>query len=195
MRIGTGFVNTFRTSADVLGAPPTTPSSPRTGPPARRQDLVGSDIVPLRGTLAATISAAGRLNVELDGKGAGRLPAGRYRISVTDMSATRGCYADEGRSARAEHRPDRGVCREALGHGAISPPQPLDGLGAGDEASPRQGDLASMSIRDRDVSETIAWHRRRLGDAVTPCVPRRAPHVSARLSLVRLVHCREARPR
>jgi plastocyanin len=44
----------------------------------------------LRGTLAGTVSAAGRLTLGFGGKPVAKLKAGRYKISVADKSRTKG---------------------------------------------------------------------------------------------------------
>lgn len=85
-----GVVNKFTTTADVLGTAPGAAVSPHTGAPASSQDLVGSDVVRLLGTLTGSVSAAGTLTLAFGGKRPAKLAAGRYRIVVTDKSATAG---------------------------------------------------------------------------------------------------------
>ena len=85
----------FRTSADVLGAPPapTVPKSPvpKSGlPTTSSNDVVGSAIAPFRGTLVGKVSAAGSLSLAYRGKGITSLLPGRYRITVVDRSSTSG---------------------------------------------------------------------------------------------------------
>jgi hypothetical protein len=97
-----GVVHTFVTSADIVGTAPTTAVSPRKGAPTQDEDIVGSDVVPTRGALTATVSSAGRPSVSLDGSPVGRLLAGSYRIAVTDRSQTAGlAVAKTGRSPRS----------------------------------------------------------------------------------------------
>src|SRR5262249_30268612 len=86
-------VHTFRTSADVLGTAPATPSTtPPTssGPVAKSQDIVGSGILPFRGKLTGAVSAAGRLTLAFKGKSASKLKPGRYTVAVVDSSSTSG---------------------------------------------------------------------------------------------------------
>ena len=85
-----GVVWTFTTSSQSVGAPPAAPVSPDSGPPAPGSDVVGSAIVPERGTISAVLSADGALTVRLDGKRTTSLAAGRYRIAVTDGSERSG---------------------------------------------------------------------------------------------------------
>ena len=54
------------------------------------QDVVGSEVVPFRGTLRGGVSASGMLALAYNGKSVGSLKAGRYRIAVTDGSSTKG---------------------------------------------------------------------------------------------------------
>ena len=44
-------------------------------------------VVPFRGTVNASVSAAGRLGLAYKGKSLTRLRAGRYTIAVSDRSA------------------------------------------------------------------------------------------------------------
>jgi hypothetical protein len=86
-------VYTFRTSADVLGTPSANGAS---GAPSGKsstvgsQDIVGSGIVPFRGTLNGSVSAAGRLTIAFKGKSVSSLKAGRYTVVVSDKSSTNG---------------------------------------------------------------------------------------------------------
>ena len=68
----------------------TTTSSPPKGKAVTSQDVVGSDVVPFRGTLSGGVSASGMLALAYKGKSVGSLKAGRYRIAVTDGSSTKG---------------------------------------------------------------------------------------------------------
>jgi hypothetical protein len=85
-------VYTFRTSADVVGTPPTggLNTSHSGKPVATSQDIVGSAILPFRGTLTGAVTAAGRLTLAYKGKGVTSLKAGRYLVAVTDKSSSNG---------------------------------------------------------------------------------------------------------
>jgi hypothetical protein len=96
-----GIVHTFVTSADVGGAAPATAVSPTKGAPTQDQDIVGSGVVPTRGSLTASVSAAGQPRVLVDGAPAGNLLAGTYRITVTDRSPKAGLVVTL--SGHAEH--------------------------------------------------------------------------------------------
>jgi len=89
-----GVLHSFATSAVVEGAPPSGPTSGGSGGPTGKgvtyPDLVGSDVVPFRGTVNASVSAAGRLGLAYKGKSLTRLRAGRYTIAVSDRSANAG---------------------------------------------------------------------------------------------------------
>ncbi len=90
-----GVVHTFATTSQIVSTPPaantaTTPNLVNKGKSVSSQDVVGSAIVPLRGTLTGTISASGRLTLAFKGKSVGHLKAGRYRITITDKSSSRG---------------------------------------------------------------------------------------------------------
>ena len=85
-----GVVHTLTTSASVQGTPPGTAVSPVVGAPAESQDIVGSGVVALSGTLTGTVSATGKLSLVFKGKPAARLEAGRYRLVVSDHSTTSG---------------------------------------------------------------------------------------------------------
>jgi hypothetical protein len=92
----TALVYTFRTSSDVAAAAASTTAGGSSPPPARSsltpasQDIVGSAIVPFRGTITAAVSAAGRLTFAYEGKSVSSLKAGRYTIAVNDESSTSG---------------------------------------------------------------------------------------------------------
>ena len=87
-------LHTFTTSAVVEGSPPSglesTTGGGGRGKGVTYPDLVGSGIVPFRGTLTAAISAAGRLSLAYKGKGLTSLRAGKYTIAVDDRSANAG---------------------------------------------------------------------------------------------------------
>lgn len=95
-----GVVHKFVTTADIGGAAPATAVSPHSGTPSQDQGIVGSQVVPMRGTLDATVGPTGRLSVLLDGKPAGRLWAGTYRFKVDDRSAKDGLVL-----TKTGHRP------------------------------------------------------------------------------------------
>ena len=97
-----GVVWTFTTSSQSVGAPPAPPVSPESGPPAEGTDVVGSAIVPVRGTISAALTAGGTLTVRIAGKRAASLAVGRYRIAVTDASERSGLtLAKEGHPAES----------------------------------------------------------------------------------------------
>jgi hypothetical protein len=87
-------VHTFTTSAVVEGSPPSGGETPTStagkGKGVTYPDLVGSEIVPFRGTLTASVSPSGRLSLAYKGKGLTSLKAGKYTIAVTDRSANAG---------------------------------------------------------------------------------------------------------
>lgn len=93
-----GVAYTFTASSTVLGTPPATPVSPKSGTPAASEDIVGSDSGGLLGTLTAGVGATGAVTLELGGKSVAALTAGRYRIVVIDRSASSGFVL-----ARAKH--------------------------------------------------------------------------------------------
>jgi hypothetical protein len=88
---------TFQTSGDVLGTPPPPSSAASGGPVSSNKEangsVVGSGIKQtpkLSGTLAATVSAAGKPTLSFKGKRVSSLTAGRYAITVTDRSPESG---------------------------------------------------------------------------------------------------------
>jgi hypothetical protein len=87
-------VFSFKASTDVVGSqsPGSTSSSSSSSSNAKAtsQDIVGSAILPFRGTLAAAVTAAGRLTLAYKGKSVTSLKAGRYRVAVDDRSTTNG---------------------------------------------------------------------------------------------------------
>jgi hypothetical protein len=96
-----GIAYRFTTTADVQGAAPGSAISPKSGKPAASQDIVGSDVVPTRGTLTIVVTAAGRLSVSFKGKSVTSLEAGSYRISVTDRSTSSGLVlVEKGHAAK-----------------------------------------------------------------------------------------------
>jgi hypothetical protein len=68
--------------------------------PTSSQSLIGSAIVPYRGSLQATVSAPGRTALLRAGRAVGRLAAGDYEIVVRDASRRSGFAL-----AKAGHRP------------------------------------------------------------------------------------------
>jgi hypothetical protein len=86
-------VHTFRTSGDVLGtqpAPSTTTSKPTSTTPLQSADVVGSGLLPARGTIVGAVSAAGRLTLAYNGKSVTHLKPGKYTFRVTDKSSSNG---------------------------------------------------------------------------------------------------------
>jgi len=87
-------VYTFKTSADIVGTPPAGYSAPPTksavNPKPTSQDIVGSAVLPFRGTLAGAVSARGTLTVAYKGRSVTSLKAGTYTIAVTDKNSTNG---------------------------------------------------------------------------------------------------------
>jgi hypothetical protein len=89
-----GVVYTFVTSSQVLGTAP--PKA--TGPDlpggktttTSSHDVVGSAVVPFRGTLMGSVAANGSLRLVFDGKPATHLRPGRYAVKVSDRSPTAG---------------------------------------------------------------------------------------------------------
>jgi hypothetical protein len=59
------------------------------GSPVTSQDIVGSAINPLRGTLAGAVSPAGKLTLTFKGKRVASLASGRYKIAVDDRAPKR----------------------------------------------------------------------------------------------------------
>ncbi len=94
-----GVVYSFTASPVVLGTPPSTPVSPKSGAPAPSQDIVGSDSGAVLGTLEGRVSAGGVISLDFKGKLAARLTAGRYRVVVTDRSAADGFMLERAKHA------------------------------------------------------------------------------------------------
>lgn len=94
-------VHTFTTSADIVGSTPAKAGSSGATSSTRptSEDIVGSAILPFRGTLTGAVSAAGRLTIAFKGKSVSRLTAGRYTLTVTDRSATGGFILKKGNHA------------------------------------------------------------------------------------------------
>ncbi|HEY3921576.1 MAG TPA: hypothetical protein VGL76_05620 [Gaiellaceae bacterium] len=86
-------VHTFQTSSDVVGtAPPKAPNGLTASghTTVSSSSLVGSAIVPFRGTITGSVSLTGKLTLSFGGKSVSSLTAGRYKFSVTDKSRSRG---------------------------------------------------------------------------------------------------------
>jgi hypothetical protein len=78
----------------------TTPSSTTGGNNGNGNALgTGSTKPPLRGTLIAAVTAAGKLSLSKSGKGVATLKAGRYTIKVTDKSKKTGFNLQETKKA------------------------------------------------------------------------------------------------
>jgi len=94
-------VYTFRTSPDVTGSATAVGSSSTASGKggATSEDVVGSAIVPTRGTLAGVVTPAGRLAIAYKGKPVKTLQAGRYTISVVDESSSNGFVVKGSRKA------------------------------------------------------------------------------------------------
>ena len=90
-------IHTFVTSSQVLGTAPVQPNSGPTSTTPLSQDIVGSGIVPFRGTLAGTLSASGKLTLSYKGKSVKRLVAGRYTLRITDRSSSSGFVLEQSR--------------------------------------------------------------------------------------------------
>jgi hypothetical protein len=82
---------TTATGSPAAPASPYTPSSSATKP-TQSVDIVGSALKsnPLRGTITATIDAAGKPTLAYKGKALGTLRGGRYTTTVTDQSKKAG---------------------------------------------------------------------------------------------------------
>jgi hypothetical protein len=88
-----GVNHTFVTSSDVQGTAPARPTGGLTSgnhTTVKSSDFVGSDILPDRGKLVGSISAAGKLSLAYQGKSVASLKAGRYAVVVTDKSSSVG---------------------------------------------------------------------------------------------------------
>jgi hypothetical protein len=73
--------------------------SPAAGSPSAKggsaqTDIVGSNVVPYRGRLAATIEGGGHASLKLAGRGVASLRAGRYEIAIADGSSTAGFWLE-----------------------------------------------------------------------------------------------------
>lgn len=96
-------VYTFVTSSVIEGTAPLPPAA--TGitagshSSATSTDVVGSGLAPLRGALAAAVSAAGKLSLAAGGKSVTTLTAGRYTITVNDRSRKSGFMLESAKHA------------------------------------------------------------------------------------------------
>jgi hypothetical protein len=87
------FTTTSAGNAPNAPASPSAPSS-SAGKPSTSTDLVGSAIktYAFRGTLTATVDAAGKLRLLFNGRPVGSLKEGRYTTKVTDESRKAGVF-------------------------------------------------------------------------------------------------------
>jgi len=89
-----GVSHTFVTGPTVQGTPPASAGpgglSSSNHTTVSSSDLIGSGVLPYRGTLTVTVDPAGRLKLTFDGKVVSSLKAGRYTVTVTDRSKTTG---------------------------------------------------------------------------------------------------------
>ena len=86
-------VYTFATSSAIVGTQPGVvvhPPLTSSNGASSNSDIVGSDVVPFRGTLTGSVNASGKLALAFKGKSVTRLAAGRYRFALTDKSRTAG---------------------------------------------------------------------------------------------------------
>jgi hypothetical protein len=85
-------VHTFRTSSDVTGTQTVTPSTtPKSsGGKPTSEDVVGTAVLPARGTLKAAVSARGLVTLSYNGKSVAKLKPGKYTFAVDDHSSTNG---------------------------------------------------------------------------------------------------------
>jgi len=93
--------HTFVTSGTVAGTAGTTDGTSGTTTVAKptSEDIVGSDVVPFRGTLTAVLTPAGKLTLSFHGRGVAGLKAGRYHVAVTDESSRSGLSLERGAAA------------------------------------------------------------------------------------------------
>ena len=90
---GVAAVNhTFVTSTTVVGTPSgsAAASGGTTASKPASQDIVGSQVVPFRGTLTAVVAPSGALTLQFKGKSPARLKPGSYHIAVADESPRTG---------------------------------------------------------------------------------------------------------
>ena len=77
-------------SATAVTGSSSSSSSSSGGKGTVQKQIVGSSVVPFRGTLAATVDAMGKLALTTKGKSVGTLKAGLYTFTVRDGSAKSG---------------------------------------------------------------------------------------------------------
>jgi hypothetical protein len=92
-------VHSFRTSGDVVGTQ--APSAPGPKPtsstkPVASGDIVGSTLLPARGTITGAVSASGRITFAYRGRSVTHLKPGRYTFAVTDTSSSSGFLLQKG---------------------------------------------------------------------------------------------------
>ena len=82
------FVTDAGSSSSAGGSTTSTgaPSGVKSAKPASSSDIVGSAILPFRGTLAAAVSAAGKPSLTYKGQIVQKLTSGRYTVAVIDRS-------------------------------------------------------------------------------------------------------------
>jgi len=83
----------FRTSAtgsSTSGQSAAPPPAGKAGPGVSNSDIVGSERLPYRGSLAAGVDAHGKLSLTRGGRQVSSLHRGRYTITVVDASAKAG---------------------------------------------------------------------------------------------------------
>jgi len=96
-------VYTFTTSGQVVGAPVGHGSAGNgTGgtPVPTSQDVVGSALPVVMGTLSAAVSPSGKISLSYKGKSVSSVPAGKYTIKVVDNSTTSGFVVEKGSIAK-----------------------------------------------------------------------------------------------
>ena len=120
-------VYTFTTSSVVEGTAPVPPSSAgiassaHSVSPATASNVVGSALVPFRGTLSGRVSPAGALTLLYRGSRVTSLASGRYTLTVSDESPSRGFTLATGGHRRvalgaARPRPALDLGRPHPGH-------------------------------------------------------------------------------
>ena len=95
-----GTAGSGATSTTVPVTTTTPPPTSTTSTKPTSDSPLSSAVAPtFRGTLLGAVSAAGKLTLTVKGKAVSSLPAGRYRISVTDRSSRNGFTIQEIRRA------------------------------------------------------------------------------------------------
>ena len=90
---GVAAVNhTFVTSTTVVGTQSGSAAASGGAPASKpsSEDIVGSQVVPFRGTLTAVVAPSGALTLQFNGKRPARLKPGSYHIAVADESPRTG---------------------------------------------------------------------------------------------------------